>query len=160
MPLRGEEEGGGETEGLPTPGPLYRLPAPWAGWFERRRPRRGWPGFTQALAFFGLLRGLAVAYQRVGEGPPAFVVSDPGAGSLCVLGAEMWQVSGAGGHELAVQLWRDFLNEGGPWPTEFRLRAAPHGMALPQERGDYLRDGPRCRQCWQLIAERDRPPGT
>ncbi|HJT75655.1 MAG TPA: hypothetical protein VJ739_00480, partial [Gemmataceae bacterium] len=85
---------------------------------------------------------------------------DPGTGCLCVLGAETWQVSGGGGRELALGLWRAFLDAGGPRPTEFRLRAAPHGLGVPREPGDYVRDGPRCRQCWQPIGERDRPPGV
>jgi hypothetical protein len=51
MPLRAEDETGPSdcNRLLPAAG-LSNVPAPWAGWFDRRRPRLNWLGFIQALA--------------------------------------------------------------------------------------------------------------
>jgi hypothetical protein len=158
MPLRAEDEAGAsEAEGPAGTGQLRSLRAPWADWFDRKRPRIGWSGFVQALAFYGLLRGLTVCYQSLGDDQPAFVVSDPGVGSLCVFGIQAWHVSGAAGRDLGWTLWRAFLDAGGPWPTEFRLRASPGRSLHTDGPESYVRQGPRCRQLWQMMEERERP---
>ncbi|HWG46560.1 MAG TPA: hypothetical protein VN688_27610 [Gemmataceae bacterium] len=53
---------------------------------------------------------------------------------------------------------------GGPWPTEFHLRAMPHDSpfseaAAMESAGAFVfhRRGPRCRQVWTLDAIRERP---
>ena len=75
MPLRAEgEAGAGEGEALPPAGELRRLAAPWAGWFDRKRPRVSWLGFSQSLAFYGLLQGLEVFYQCLETGQAIFGV--------------------------------------------------------------------------------------
>jgi protein-L-isoaspartate(D-aspartate) O-methyltransferase len=157
MPLRAEAEtGAGETQ--PPPREAVRsLPAPWAGWFDRRRPRVGWLGFSQSLAFYGLLRGLRVHYRTL-QGQPGYGVHGPEGDAVCWFGAQEWHVSGGAGRDLGTWLWRAFLEAGGPWPTEFRLKAAPGGHLHPGSRREtYLRQGPRCQQLWELSEPRDRP---
>jgi protein-L-isoaspartate(D-aspartate) O-methyltransferase len=156
MPLRAEEEAGAPDSDGPWGGALHPAPAPWAEWFDRRRPRMGWGGFIQALAFYAYLRGLAVSYQS-GDALPSFRVSGFADGCACVLGLNTWQVSGPAGRELAWQLWRDFLDAGGPWPTEFVLHASPAGGLRADRPETYLRDGPRCQHRWQLLESRERP---
>jgi hypothetical protein len=158
MPLRSEGEPGLAVEELaPDLGPLRHLRAPWAGWPERRRLRLGWPVLPQALAFYGLLRGLRVYYQTLIDRQPAFGVSNPDRTALCWMGGQFWQVNGAVGRDLGVGLWRAFLEAGGPRPTEFRLQASPQGGLKPTEaRECFLRQGPRCQQLWQLREPRDR----
>jgi protein-L-isoaspartate(D-aspartate) O-methyltransferase len=158
MPLRGEHDTG--TTGMEEPpftGQLQTLPAPWAGWFDRKHPRIPWHGFIQALTFYGLLHGLGVHYRGQANGTVDFGIADPEGGSLCWLGSQDWQVTGPSGRDLAWRLWRAFLDAGGPWPTEFELRASPRGglrTACPES---YLRQGPCCQQAWELMETRQRP---
>ena len=158
MPLRAEGEAGeGGPEAAP-PVPSVTVPAPWADWFDRRRPRPGWLGFSQSLAFYALLRGLRLSYQSLAGGETAFGVAEPEGEAWCWLGEETWHVSGEAGREVGVRLWRAFLDAGGPWPTEFRLRASPSSELTPGSgREVYERQGPRCRQVWELIEPRERP---
>jgi protein-L-isoaspartate(D-aspartate) O-methyltransferase len=155
MPLRAEgEAGAGDLESLPPVGDLRNLPAPWAGWFDRRRLRVNWLGFCQSLAFYGLVRGLAIHYRVGSGGQPSFGVSDEQA--LCWYGAQEWQVNGDAGRDLGATLWRAFLDAGGPWPTEFRLRAGRQEPAISGRRESYRRTGPRCHHLWELSEPRDR----
>src|SRR5262249_28031216 len=76
MRVRAEGEvGDGDADPVALPEPRLRLPAPWAGWFERKRPRAQWLNFIQALAFYGLLRGLGVHYRGLADGGTVFGVS-------------------------------------------------------------------------------------
>ncbi len=155
MPLRSEGEAGAtDAPRIPPTGDLRGLPAPWAGWFERRRSRLNWLGFCQALAFYGWLRGLGVHYRVTAEGQASFGVSD--AEALCWFDPQDWQVTGEAGRDLGAGLWRAFLDAGGPWPTEFRLRASPSGPLPRGRRTTYERQGPLCRQSWELLEPRDR----
>jgi protein-L-isoaspartate(D-aspartate) O-methyltransferase len=158
MPLRCEGEPG-ETvgDGAPPRGALQTVRAPWSHWFHRGQGRIGWLGFIQALAFFGWLRGLAVAYRTTPDRQSMFGLSDPARGHGCWFSPKCWQATGEAGREVAVRLWRAFLDAGAPWPTEFRLWAAP-SVALPCENGRiaFRRHGPRCHQLWELIEPRDR----
>jgi hypothetical protein len=158
MPLRAEgESGSSEAAALPVYGPLQIFPAPWAGWFERKRSRPGWLGFVQAMVFYGLLRGLRVSYQMLADGEATYGVSDRDGAAVCWLGEQQWRVSGRG-RDLGEGLWRAFLDAGGPWPTEFRLRATARGDLAPGSgREVYERPGPRCRQVWELREQRERP---
>ncbi len=155
MPLRAEGESGREDDepaAVPT-GEFETVPAPWEGWFERTWPRLGWTGFIQALAFHGWLHGLEVGYQALASGETTFGVSAGDA--VCWLGSARWHVS-PGGQELGEQLWQSFLDNGGPWPTEYRLFAGPN-LAVRRAAGTYFtRQGPRCRQVWKLRERRDR----
>src|SRR5207245_133684 len=84
MPLRAEDETGlEEVDSFPAVGELRALPAPWAGWFDRRRVRLGWLGFSQALAFFAWVRGLKIHYRATDSGTAIFGVSRPETGDLC-----------------------------------------------------------------------------
>jgi protein-L-isoaspartate(D-aspartate) O-methyltransferase len=154
MPLRTEgETGAADGAILPTEG-LQMLPAPWAGWFDRKRPRANWLGFIQALAFHGLLRGLSVHFQALGNEEAVFGVSD--GACVCWLGSQTWHVSGEAGRDLAGTLWRAFLDAGGPRPTEYRLWASPTGgLELGQGTG-FVRSGCRCQHVWEPLAKRDR----
>jgi len=155
MPLRAEAEAGASecNRLLPSEG-LRSVRAPWAGWFDRRRPRLSWLGFIQSLACYGLLRGLDLCYRTQADGQPEFGFSDHG--SRCWLGPTDWQVGGHEGQRLALDLWSAFLDAGGPWPTEFRIRARSHGDWQPGGREAYVRRGGRCQQLWELVEPRER----
>jgi hypothetical protein len=158
MPLRGEHDAGPMEIDEGVPGRmLQRLPAPWAGWFERRHRRTQWLSFIQALTFYGYLRGLRVHYRSLPQGHTVFGLSDPPGGAVCWLGSQDWQVSGTAGRDLGATLWRNFLDAGGPWPTEFELRAWPGRELTQSGREAYKHQGPRCQQVWELIENRDRP---
>lgn len=158
MPLRGQTDTAlDDTDGPPLPRSLRTMRAPWAGWFNRRQSRLGWLGFSQALAFYGMLRGLTVHYQTMPDGHSAFGLSDPDLGSVCWLGSQEWLVNGSGGRDLGRTLWRAFLDAGGPWPTDFACRFSPTGGLLPTASEGYVRQGPRCQQVWELMEPRQRP---
>jgi hypothetical protein len=136
-------------------GEMPRLEAPWVGWFDRRRTRSSWLGFSQSMAFLGFVQGMGIHY-RVGEDGQPFYGVSKGA-SHCWFGLREWQVNGEGGRMLGISLWQEFLNAGGPWPTEFRLRATPRGGLRPGHRAAFIRQGERCQQLWELPESRDRP---
>jgi protein-L-isoaspartate(D-aspartate) O-methyltransferase len=165
MKLRDEDEPGRENasaiKGMLPPEPLPVVAVPWEDWAERRSACGG-PGLLPALAFFGWLHGLTVAVQTLSDGRTFYGVADPEHGDVCWLGSREWHVSGPGGQDLGRRLWRAFLEAGGPWPTEFRLRAWPHGMEEegPRTEGEgfvFRRRGPLCEQVWELIEPRRRP---
>jgi protein-L-isoaspartate(D-aspartate) O-methyltransferase len=159
MPLRSEGETGttNAEPGRPA-GSLRTLRAPWADWFERRKPRPGWLGFSQSLAFYAYLRGMRLSYQALADDEATFGVADPEGEAWCWLGEAAWHVSDEAGRDVGVRLWRAFLDAGGPWPTEFRLRAGSRGeLKRGVGREVYERQGPRCRQVWELIEPRERP---
>jgi hypothetical protein len=151
MPLRSEGESGAGGDIFSAEGGLSARPAPWGDWFARRRSRSGWLRFSQSLAFYGWLHGLDVHFREAHGGE--FAVSR--AGSLCWFGLTDWQA--AGGFDLGQWLWREFLEAGGPWPTEFQLRARPGtGPSLPDGRAAFIRSGPRCQLHWHLPEQRER----
>jgi protein-L-isoaspartate(D-aspartate) O-methyltransferase len=156
MPLRAEgETGSGETVPPLPAGDLQSFRAPWIGWFERRKRRATWLSFIQSLAFFGYLKHLAIHYRLVDEGSPSFGVSQESA--LCWFSPREWQVNSETGRELGLQLWRAFLEAGGPWPTEYRLLA---GFSVQPEAGrrqSFRFEGPRTHQLWEITEPRDRP---
>jgi protein-L-isoaspartate(D-aspartate) O-methyltransferase len=159
MTLRAEDEAGAARPARPTP-PSDKggrtFPAPWAGWFDRRRPRVSWLGFCQALAFLGWLRGLGLHHQPEANDQFLYGVSDPERPVWCWLGSQEWQVSDDAGRDLGLSLWNTFLEMGGPWPTEYRFRAsAAQPLPASDPRG-YSRQGPLCRQRWELLQARER----
>jgi protein-L-isoaspartate O-methyltransferase len=156
MALRTENDTGEAVE--PPPPAIEELRiirAPWAGWFDRKRPRTSWLGFIQSLAFYGFLRGLEVHYRTLASGETMFGIHD--GDCACWLGVNSWQVSGAGGRDLGWALWRSFLDAGGPRPTEFSLQASPDKTLLPSRPEGHCRQGPYCRQRWQQIESPERP---
>jgi protein-L-isoaspartate(D-aspartate) O-methyltransferase len=155
MPLRAEGGTGTAAETpLPSSAELRTVPAPWAGWFDLRRPRASWIGFIQSLVFYGLLRGLEVHYRTLADGETLFGVSDEDC--ACWLGTACWQVSADAGRDLGWALWRAFLDAGGPRPTEFHLQASPGEQFLRRSGEGYFRQGVRCRQWWERIESPDR----
>ena len=61
------------------------------------------------------------------------------------MGPDAWRVTGAGGQQLGEHLWKIYLEAGGPWPGEFRLRAAASGVSRVEGAGvllSYRRRGP------------------
>jgi protein-L-isoaspartate(D-aspartate) O-methyltransferase len=155
MPLRDEEEAPidkAETPDLPPN--LKTRPAPWAGWFERSRPRLGCGSFLQALVFYGWLRGLSPVTGGSTGGYSRYGVSCGDA--LCCFNAEDWQVNSGAGHELGLALWQAWLHAGGPWPTEFELTCSAKARLEPKGQESYLRQRPRCQQIWTLQAHRNR----
>jgi protein-L-isoaspartate O-methyltransferase len=155
MALRAEGDTGTAMERpLPPAADLRAVPAPWAGWFDRRRPRTSWIGFIQSLVFYGLLRGLDVHYQTLPNGETVFGVHDRDC--VCWLGADSWQIAADSGRDLGWALWRAFLDAGGPRPTEFNLQASSDKELLPSRREGHFRQGVRCRQWWERIESAER----
>jgi protein-L-isoaspartate(D-aspartate) O-methyltransferase len=185
MPLRDEMEQGRDNSPassgvLPLADSLPSVTAPWADWAERKTSYAG-PGLLPSLAFLGWLQGYTLGYQALADGRVVYGIGDLVHGHACWLGMREWRVTGMAGRNLGAQLWRDFLDAGGPWPTEFRLHTIPaekselqpsgsagvsptelagETPALPDGRSSalaYLRCGQRCRQLWTLEAHRQRP---
>jgi protein-L-isoaspartate(D-aspartate) O-methyltransferase len=157
----GEAEGGGRAN-LADPGSLHSVLAPWADWLGSSRGQLSTRSFLQALAFYGLLRGLSVSFQTYGD-TTLYGVSDLVRGCTCWLGQHRWYVSGTVGRRMGEALWRAFLEAGAPSPTEFDLQAAPvaaaRGSLAVSGRETYSRRGPLCRRVWQLREPRERPWG-
>jgi protein-L-isoaspartate(D-aspartate) O-methyltransferase len=176
MPLREEDEAGRDNAPissalLPAADTLPSSPAPWAEWSERKAASTG-PGLLPSLAFLGWLHGHTIGYQALADGRTAFGIGDLIHGHACWIGPREWRVTGTAGYALGEQLWHDFLDAGGPWPTEFQLHAAPLTLPSPPAGGEgwgegndgesdcllaFSRFGPRCRQRWTLAARRQRP---
>ncbi|HJT78967.1 MAG TPA: hypothetical protein VJ739_17350, partial [Gemmataceae bacterium] len=114
------------------------------------------------LAFLGWLHGYTLGYQTLADGRAVYGVSDLIHGHVCWLGLREWRVTGTAGRDLGRRLWHTFLDAGGPWPTEFLLRAAAPEVPLSDPGGvlSFVRQGPRCRHVWTLEARRRRPPGS
>lgn len=157
MPLRAEAESGEREREPAVASTLQQLPAPWADWFDEGRPRLRWLQFVQSLVFFGFLRGLE-ARQRGGDELGLLGVGGAGQPEMvCWFGRQTWYVSGTQGRDLGWELWRAFLDAGGPWPTEFRLRRRADG-AIPEAGARvHTQQGPRCRHVWELPQTRTRP---
>jgi protein-L-isoaspartate(D-aspartate) O-methyltransferase len=162
MPLRAEEETGRDgagTDDLPAAEQCRAETPPWGSWAERRSIGSG-PGLIPSLAFLAWLRGCTVVVQNQSDGQSLCGVADLVRGNACWLGLREWRVSGDNGHRLGLDLWREFLAAGGPWPTDFRLRACPHGPAAIEPAADavrwYRRRGPQCDMLWELFDRRDR----
>jgi protein-L-isoaspartate(D-aspartate) O-methyltransferase len=155
MPLRAEGEAGDlEEHSEPLAPETKTVAAPWSGWFDRKRPRAGWLGFSQALAVYGLLHGLRVQFQTLPSGESLYGVR--GREGACWFGIRKWYVSEKAGCDLGWKLWRAFLDAGAPRPTEFRLRASARHN-LPQSSDEtYMREGTHCRQQWTLTEPRSR----
>lgn len=155
MPLRNE----GETGTAPPDGPLTSAipdtyPAPWVGWFNHRRLRQSWTGFSQSLALFALLRGLRVHYRSFENDPCIFGVSNEE--TWCWFGRREWH-GNAAGLTVAWQLWHAFLEAGGPWPTDYRVTLEFGTKPASDPRGAFVRQGPRSHQRWHLSEKRQRP---
>jgi protein-L-isoaspartate(D-aspartate) O-methyltransferase len=155
MPLRSKEGEDGPEGDVP---PRFLLEvrsiaAPWAGWFERKRPRGGWLGFSQSVAFFAWLRALTIYHHPAVKGESLFGISD--GPEACWFGPDQWHVTSDTARDFAENLWREFLDLGAPRPNEFRLSCV---QGTPPSRPDaFVRRGPRFGQCWELPALRDRP---
>lgn len=158
MSLRGEDETGTyEVQPEIPRGDWTKVPAPWTRWFDRRRPRINWIGFIQSLGFYGWLRGFGVHYQIQQDSQPIFAVSDIDHQLLCWFGPQFWQVIGDESRKMGWNLWRDFLDAGGPWPTEFHLKSSPTGGLKASAKNSFLRQGPRCQHLWEIMENRERP---
>jgi protein-L-isoaspartate O-methyltransferase len=167
MPLRDEDEEGRENAPassglLPAPDPLPSVLAPWAEWAERRPSYTG-PGLLPSLAFLGWLHGCTIGYQALADGRIVYGVGDLVHGHACWLGMRDWRITGPAGRDLGNRLWRKFLDAGGPWPTEFRLHAAPLDAPLEDDMTRaggglvFPRRGHRCWHLWTLDSVRQRP---
>jgi protein-L-isoaspartate(D-aspartate) O-methyltransferase len=165
MPLRAEAETGrdGDESGstfAPVEQCRHEAP-PWGSWTERRPAATG-PGLLASLAFLAWLQGRAVTVQPLADGQSLYGVADPVARHICWLGLREWHVSDDMARQLGVRLWREFLDAGGPWPTDYRLRAWPRDVPADiTARTDAVRtfhkQGPRCEQLWELFDRRPRP---
>jgi protein-L-isoaspartate(D-aspartate) O-methyltransferase len=165
MPLRDEGEAGRDRNAPVSPlaGPerLAAVPAPWAGW-DDRRPGAEPADFLPSLVFLAWLEGFALGYATCPDGRPGHGVVDLVHGQACWLGPHEWRISGKGGHEMGLRLWQQWLDLGGPHPEEWRLRAATDAdqLGTPGEaRAVYHRQGERFGQRWELPESRERGPG-
>jgi protein-L-isoaspartate(D-aspartate) O-methyltransferase len=168
MPLRDETEEGRENSMsssrlMPAADTLPSVTAPWADWAGRKSSGAG-PGLLPSLAFLGWLHGFTIGCQTVADGRTYYGIGDLIHGHACWLGLREWRVTGMAGRNLGLLLWQDFLDAGGPWPTEFRFRAVPADKPdaeISEEPADSLlafhRRGPRCLQLWTLEERRQRP---
>jgi protein-L-isoaspartate(D-aspartate) O-methyltransferase len=148
LALRSEGESGPAEAGPgPTPGTGEVVAAPWAGWFDRRRPRANSAGFLLSLAFFAWLKRVPVGQEETGGGQVAFVLGEGQA--VCRPDVRQWHVSGTGGKALAERLWRAFLDAGAPRPTDYRFRLPLHSGRSPG--GDL-----RARATWEIREPRER----
>lgn len=163
MPLRDEGDPGRDrsvaTGPLPGPERLQSVPAPYANWNERPSSIDT-VDFLPAVAMLAWLEGYSLGYATCPDGRPGYGVGDLVRGEACWLGPYEWRISGKGGQEMALQLWRRWIDLGGPRPQDWRLTAAALPRLLPAAEGAAVRlarQGPRCAQLWQLIEPR-RPP--
>jgi hypothetical protein len=163
MPLREEGTTGRGASGLGPPSDrLTEVAPPWAAWAGRRTATWALNAteLLTALAFLGWLEGLSIGYALFADDRPAYGVADLVRGHACWLGTRTWRVTGKAGLELGQRLWQAFLDAGGPWPTEFRVRAVPRpgspAGSEPPSRLAYRRQGARCNQVWELIEPRER----
>lgn len=158
MPLRSEADTGerdGSEEVLPAG--LQEIPAPWAGWFERQRGRYDWLGFLQALAFWAWLQGTTV---RQGTGPADTALYYLEAEQARVaLDSEQLYVDGRSGQAWFQQLWRQWLDLGGPRVLDYVLRVGPDTNMRTDDGRIWSRPGARLVQVWELPRRRGRPPG-
>jgi hypothetical protein len=156
MPLRGEGEPGPADEEAPqTEDRFESATAPWADWLQRRRLRGSWLRLGQSLAFYALLRGLDVYHRSQEDGQPIFGIGD--GTNRCWFGPAQWLFLGPQARDLARNLWRAFLDAGGPWPTEFELRlGVSHDVVPSGGHEEYIRNVEGERQVWQLIEPRER----
>ncbi len=176
MPLREEEAGPGEKPAatstgrprsprLPSHERLTASPCPWADWTARKTNAEV-AELPHSLAFLGWLSGLVVSYAALSDGRPGYGLADRELEQVCWIGQRQWHFNGAAGRELALRLWRTFLEAGGPRPSEFQLRARPAGaqeafpLAPASSLLTYHREGPSCCQTWFLVEPRGRGAGT
>lgn len=162
MPLR-EEAGEGRNRNVPAgalPGPegLPAVAAPWAKWHDLRPV--GGNEFLTSLAVLGWLEGGTLGHAACPDGRPGYGVADPASGEACWFGPHEWRVTGEGGQQLGISLWRRWLDLGAPRPGEWRLRAVPGGGldADPAARAGYWRPGRLCEHLWELVEPRRREP--
>jgi protein-L-isoaspartate(D-aspartate) O-methyltransferase len=167
MPLREENEAepsqvAASEQPLPSPEGLEAVHAPWTDW--GRKFAANSLAFLPALAFFGWLHGYTFAYHSLPDGRAFYGIGDPEQGSVCWLGVSEWRVQGSTGRELGRELWRTWLDAGGPWPTEFQLRIPLNERTrgewfLPTSKLCFRRRGPINEQCWVMLEPRKRPMG-
>jgi protein-L-isoaspartate(D-aspartate) O-methyltransferase len=162
MPLRSEEEtgrDGGNAQTMPAAEQCHAEAPPWGGWIERR-PATSGPGLVPSLAFLAWLQGWTVVVQTQSDGQSLCGLADLERGNACWMGLREWRVSGDNGRQLGLELWQEFLAAGGPWPTDYRLRAWPRDVLSPEAGADAVRayrtQGPRCDMLWELFDRRDR----
>jgi protein-L-isoaspartate O-methyltransferase len=166
MPLRAEGEAGFPTSGpaalLPHPDRLRPTRAPWAAWMGRATTTGG-QRLLPALVFLAWLEGLTVVAQTLADRSTWFGIADLIRGHACWMGEQEWRISGPAGKALAARLWQRFFDLGGPWPTEFRLRAWPSGTRRPESVAGgvaYRHPGHHGQQLWELLEPRERLPGS
>jgi protein-L-isoaspartate(D-aspartate) O-methyltransferase len=154
MSLRGENEAAPARQASQFSGPWQRRPAPWSAWFGRSS--HGFYAFREALTFFGWIRGLEIHQCSSARGRPVFGVSRDQ--FVCWFEPNEWQFNDSVARDLCWNLWRDFLDAGGPRPTEYQLRVSFNGFLEAGENAS-MRVGPKTRWLWELPTQRRRPHG-
>jgi protein-L-isoaspartate O-methyltransferase len=153
MPLRaGQQLRTEQMAASPSP-EVQSMEAPWQSWFEGRHPRISWLTFIHSLIFLGIMQGLEVLRSESDELGSVFGVSRGEA--ACWFRPALWKATGDSGLSLGLKLWRDFLDLGGPRPTEYLLRLPCR--PTPHESGRaFLRQGARYLQQWAIKEKRER----
>jgi protein-L-isoaspartate O-methyltransferase len=153
MPLRAaENEDDGELSVPPADIETLSVPAPWSAWLERKRLRSSLAGIAPAFAFFAFLHRFRVSHQAAFGNGAIFGIGE--GAERCWLGSPQWRCASAGARDLALDLWREFLNLGAPRPIEYRVHFAP--FDLPEVPGTFSRLGPKFAQRWELPSPRER----
>lgn len=161
MPLRDESESGRDrnqpTGPMPDPEEMAHATPPWGHWSDFRAWGRMDP--PTSMAVLGWLEGMTTGHAALPDGRTAFGVADPSRQEVCWMGMQEWRVSGRGGYQLGLRLWRRWLDLGAPRPIEWQLRTLPLGGTLLEDvraRASYRRTGRRCEQLWELLEPRRR----
>jgi protein-L-isoaspartate(D-aspartate) O-methyltransferase len=168
MPLRDQtaevhEDPARSSSCIPAADALPSVMAPWAD-CPGLKGFSACRGLLTSLAFLGWLHGFDIGCQALADGRTFYGIGDPVQAQACWMGMREWRVTGIAGRNLGALLWRDFLDAGGPWPSEFSLRAIPSDKPRAEnaEKRDesplvFHRRGSRCNQLWALEERRQRP---
>jgi len=154
MPLRAEQAKRTEDNAHSLSSDLSTMEAPWNGWFDGRRPRTSWVAFIHSFVFLAVMQDLEVLRFGSDEKELTFGISSGQA--ACWFEPGRWKVTDDAGWRLGLRLWRDFLDLGGPRPTDYELRVAPNSQLEASPKTIFTRQGSGSLEYWTIKEERER----
>jgi protein-L-isoaspartate(D-aspartate) O-methyltransferase len=154
MPLRAEQATRTENNAKSLSSDLQTMEAPWNGWFEGRWPRTSWMAFTHSFVFLGVMQGLEILRSEPDEKELSLGISSGQA--ACWFEPGRWKATDEAGWRLGLKLWRDFLDLGGPRPTDYELHVALNSVPEASLESAFRRQGIRNLQYWTIKKERER----